>query len=59
MLFQKIKINFSKLLATSQTKTELIVNFLAVLELAKQKELNFEQDELFSEIHITRYQSQN
>jgi chromatin segregation and condensation protein Rec8/ScpA/Scc1 (kleisin family) len=26
---------------------------LAVLELAKQKELFFEQEELFSEIHLT------
>lgn len=59
MLFEKVKVNFSKLLAASQTKTELIVNFLAVLELAKQKELNFEQDELFSEIHITRLEHQN
>lgn len=59
MLFEKIKVNFSKLLATSQTKTELIVNFLAVLELAKQKELNFEQDELFGEIHVTRFEHQN
>lgn len=59
MLFAKMRINFSKLLSESQTKTELIVNFLAVLELAKQKELNFEQAELFSEIHITRYQSEN
>ena len=59
MLFEKVKVNFSKLLAASQTKTELIVNFLAVLELAKQKELNFEQDELFSEIHITRFEHQN
>jgi len=59
MLFQKAKVNFSKLLADSKTKTELIVNFLAVLELAKQRELNFEQDELFSEIHITRFEQQN
>ena len=59
MLLTKIRINFSKLLATSQNKTELIVNFLAVLELAKQKELNFEQAELFSEIHLSPYQNKN
>jgi chromatin segregation and condensation protein Rec8/ScpA/Scc1 (kleisin family) len=41
MLLKKIKINFSKMLSGAQSKTELIVNFLAVLELAKQKELNF------------------
>lgn len=57
MLFEKIKINFSKLLANAQNKTEVIVSFLAVLELAKQKELIFEQDELFSEIHIIRSQN--
>lgn len=57
MLFDKIKFNFSKLLASAHNKTEIIVSFLAVLELAKQKELFFEQDELFSEIHITRNQN--
>ena len=57
LLFDKIKVNFSKLLATAQNKTEVIVSFLAVLELAKQKELFFEQAELFSEIHITRNQN--
>lgn len=52
MLVAKIRINFSKLLAAATTKTEVIVSFLAVLELAKQKELVFDQEELFSEIHI-------
>ena len=53
MLFDKVRVNFSKLLRAATNKTEMIVSFLAVLELAKQKELIFEQDELFSEIHIT------
>lgn len=56
MLFSKMRINFSKILASAQNKTEVIVSFLAVLELAKQRELFFEQDELFSEIHIIRNQ---
>ena len=55
LLLSKIKVNFSRLLASSATRTEVIVNFLAVLELAKQKELFFEQDELFSEIHISQW----
>jgi len=59
MLFDKLRINFSKFLGTAQNKTEVIVSFLAVLELAKQKELIFEQDELFSEIHIARYKSES
>ncbi len=54
MLLDKIRINFSKLLQSAQTKTEIVVNFLAILELAKQKELIFEQAELFSEIHLSR-----
>jgi len=54
MLLTKLKVNFSRILAAASTKTEVIVNFLAVLELAKQKELFFEQEELFSEIHISR-----
>lgn len=52
LLLKKIKINFSKILSETKDKTDFIVSFLAVLELAKQKELVFEQSELFSEIHI-------
>lgn len=54
LLTDKIRVNFSRLLNEATTKTEVIVSFLAVLELAKQKELFFEQAELFSEIHINR-----
>jgi len=54
LLLDKIRVNFSKLLADAATKTEVIVSFLAVLELAKQRELIFDQEELFSEIHISK-----
>jgi len=54
MLLDKLKVNFSRLLASAATRTEVIVSFLAILELAKQKELFFEQDELFSDIHISK-----
>ncbi|MFA5754405.1 MAG: segregation/condensation protein A [Patescibacteria group bacterium] len=55
MLIDKLRVNFSRLLKSAATKTEVIVSFLAVLELAKQKELVFEQEELFSDIHISRH----
>lgn len=55
MILNKVRVNFSKLLAAAATRTEVIVNFLAVLELVKQQELIFEQEELFSEIHISRH----
>lgn len=52
MLGKKLRFSFSQFLRTASSRTEVIVNFLAVLELAKQRELTFEQDELFSEIHV-------
>ena len=52
LLGKKIRFSFSKFLKTAKSRTEIIVNFLAVLELAKQRELVFEQDDLFSEIHV-------
>lgn len=52
LLSQKLRFSFTKFLLKAKSKTEVIVSFLAVLELAKQRELVFEQEELFSEIHI-------
>lgn len=52
MLAKKLKVNFTRLLSQAKSRTEVIVSFLAVLELAKQKELHFEQDDLFSDITI-------
>jgi len=54
MIVQKVRVSFSKFLRTAKDKTEMVVSFLAVLELIKQKELVFEQEDLFSEIHIKR-----
>lgn len=58
LLVEKIKFNFSRLLASAASKTEIIVSFLAILELAKQKELCFEQEELFSDIQVSRLNNQ-
>ncbi len=54
MLLDKIKVSFSKFVETAKSRTEIVVSFLAILELAKQHELVFEQEGLFSEIHLTR-----
>lgn len=53
-LFERIKVRFSKILELAETKTEIIVSFLAMLELIKQKEVIVEQMELFGEIEINR-----
>ena len=52
LLAKKLRFSFSKFLQQAKSRTEVIVSFLAVLELAKQRELIFEQEELFSEIHV-------
>jgi chromatin segregation and condensation protein Rec8/ScpA/Scc1 (kleisin family) len=59
MVAEQIKINFSRILKESNSKVEIIVNFLAVLELAKQKELIFDQTDLFGEIFVERYRELN
>ena len=52
LLTKKLRFSFSKFLQNAKSRTEVIVSFLAVLELAKQRELVFEQEDLFSEIHV-------
>jgi segregation and condensation protein A len=51
-LKEKIQTSFSELVANAKNKVEIIVSFLAILELMKQKLINVEQGELFSEIHL-------
>lgn len=53
-LKEGIKFSFSRLIESAQDKTEVIVSFLAVLELVKQREIVFEQLDLFSEIHLIK-----
>jgi segregation and condensation protein A len=46
---------FSQLAGKSGSKTDIIVSFLALLELIKQKAVSVRQDELFEEIEINSY----
>ncbi len=52
MLISRIKMSFNKLLNNTKSKTEVIVSFLAMLELIKQREVVVMQKELFGEIMI-------
>ncbi|MBU4256983.1 segregation/condensation protein A [Patescibacteria group bacterium] len=54
MLINRIKISFSKVMAGAGTKTEVIVIFLAMLELIKQRDITAEQSGLFEEILINK-----
>jgi segregation and condensation protein A len=52
MLREKIQTSFSELVANAKDKVEVVVSFLAMLELVKQRMIHVEQGELFSEIHL-------
>lgn len=45
---------FSDILGSGATKTEIIVSFLALLELVKQREAEVNQTSAFSDIHIAK-----
>jgi len=49
---QRIETSFSELTANAEDKIEVIVSFLAVLEMVKQRILDVEQGELFKEIKL-------
>lgn len=55
MLLEKIRFNFMKVVNDASSKTEVIVSFLALLELSKQKHLLIEQDGLFHDIHVNKH----
>ena len=54
LLQKKIERAFSELVAGVKEKVEIIVSFLALLELARQKLVAFDQKGLFGEIRIRR-----
>lgn len=53
-ILQKASMNFGELLKSAKDKTEVIVSFLALLELIKQKTIVVKQDNLFEEMKINR-----
>lgn len=53
-MFKKgTNLSFNKILGGSQNKTEIIISFLALLELVKQRHILLKQDSQFSDILIT------
>ena len=54
---QKARLGFRELISRAKNKTEVIVSFLALLELVKQKIINVEQGNLFEDIIITNTKS--
>jgi segregation and condensation protein A len=51
-LKEKMETSFSELVSTAEDKIDVIISFLAMLEMVKQRIINVEQGELFSEIKL-------
>jgi segregation and condensation protein A len=49
-----IKTRFSELIKTATNKVEVVVSFLAMLELMKQRSISADQADLFAEIEIAK-----
>jgi segregation and condensation protein A len=53
-LLERVKTSFNQLIEKAETKTEIIVSFLAMLELVRMRQVDVTQDELFGEIEISK-----
>jgi len=56
-LRDRVQTSFSELVANAKDKVEIVVSFLAMLELVKQRIIHVEQGELFSEINLKHIDS--
>lgn len=54
MLKEKINFNFRNLISDPANKVEVVVSFLAMLEMIKQKEISVEQAEIFGDLNIKK-----
>jgi len=54
MLLTRIKTSFNKVINNAKSRTEIIVSFLAILELTKQRNIIVRQDGLFDDILISK-----
>jgi len=53
-IYQQATTNFSEILREAENKTEVIVSFLALLELIKQRVVSVRQDKVFEDILIEK-----
>ncbi|MEO6847387.1 MAG: segregation/condensation protein A [Chthoniobacterales bacterium] len=53
-----VSIRFEELFAEAASRTEIVVTFLALLELIRLKQLRIAQEEVFGEILVTRVEDQ-
>jgi segregation and condensation protein A len=58
MILDKALVSFKSIIKEAKTKTEIIVSFLAVLELVKQRTVTVKQSKLFQDIEIQKIDNQ-
>lgn len=58
-LRKKLETSFSELVSKSENKIDVIVSFLAMLEMIKQRIIEVEQEDLFKDIKLKHITSQN
>jgi segregation and condensation protein A len=49
-----VRLSFNQLLARAATRVEIIVTFLAVLELIKRRQIYARQEQLFGDIQLVQ-----
>ena len=54
LVLNKLKTSFSRIAKDAKSKTEVIVTFLAMLELIKQRDIKVSQEGLFNKILISK-----
>ncbi len=54
LVLNRVELSFATMVRGAKNKTEVIVSFLALLELIKQKIVLVSQGDLFEDIHVTR-----
>ncbi len=59
MISDKVNISFRELLKSSKNKTDIIITFLAVLELVKQRIVAVVQENVFDDISIQKIDTEN
>jgi len=55
LIFSQASLTFKQLINKKQDKVDIVVSFLALLELVKQRAVKVEQGDLFSDINISKF----